>query len=148
MNHYENQQKIISVLSSQKASMCSPRTTHKLYSMKPMDFKVSPSSSTTFLDRIPTLTTSRVLQHMGSDSKKLAASFWRTAGQYFDIGSMGKDVGGGKRKEKRGYLMMETEENDKAFNYPITAEEKLSISEELQVRIFYIITNIFRGFIK
>lgn len=130
LNHYENQQKLISAISSKKASNRSPKTTHRLYSIKPMDFKVSQSSTTSFLDRIPNLTTSRILQHMGSDSKKLVASFWRTAGEYFDVGNMGKDVGGGKKNDK---LREETEENELAFQCPITDEEKLSISEELQV---------------
>lgn len=137
LNHYENQEKVASVLLHRKNSKSSPKTVLHKYAMKTSNFMVSPNSiAQTFLDKIPTLSTNNILQNMTSDSKQLAEAFWRTANVFFDTEGVQKARTStqipSKNKKNAARQKALQEENEKAFQYPTNNEEKIAISEELK----------------
>lgn len=141
LNHFENQEKVVSALLGRKNSKSSPRTANKKHTMKPQQFKISPTIlSQTFLDKIPTLTTSKILQNMTVDSKNLAEKFWRTASVFYETDGVKKTIPKlinyrhplSNNKTLNLTQKLINSENEKAYLYPTTNEEKFAISEELK----------------
>lgn len=130
MNHFENQEKILNGLRKKRDSNSSPRTIFNKYSMKPSEFNVASGSSQIFLDKIPSLTTSRILQHMSYDTKDLAEKFWQNANNHYNVEeTLGRKIKQNiqGQKQKRGYF-----DNSDVFSYPTTNEEKAIISDQLK----------------
>ena len=93
LNHYENQEKIIHTLADKRNSMSYPQKNNIKHSLKSPDLTASSNVnvSQAFLEKIPNLTTSKILQNMTYDSKYMAKSFWNTASAYYNTDDLSQN---------------------------------------------------------